>query len=132
MTYADSTEVTRKVLKLETIGTIDTDILADAVATGDELVDATLIDSTVPTPVPDAIKKAATLLAAAEYVDGLAMTGDERSPTAVAWENKAYKILDGWLAENKNSKPAGRYSRNNSSINRPFYGSKTHHRRRRY
>lgn len=140
MSYADSGEVTRKIEKLDVVTTIDSDLLNDAITTADALVDAELVEATIPstTPVivvpatipsttPDSIKKAATLLAQAEYLDGITPHGSDRSPTAVAWEAKAYKIINGWLNENKARIPKGGYNRRNSSKYRPFRGSKKYY-----
>lgn len=134
MTYADSDEVTRKIEKLDVVSEIDADLLTDAIATGDDLVNAELVDTSITGTAPEAITKAATLLAQADYLDNITALGDDRSPAAVAWENKAYKLINGWLAENQTSKPPGGYSRHNTSKHRPFRHSKTHrhHRRRRF
>lgn len=128
MTYADSTEVTRNIEKMEVVSEIDAEILDDAVNTADELVNAELVETTVDqNSPPDALVKAATLLAQAEYLDGLTALGDDRSPTAVAWEAKAYKIINGWLNENKAGIPTGGYNRRNTSKYRPFRGSKKYY-----
>ena len=126
MTYADSNEVTRKIQKLETIATIDSDLLNDAISTGDDLVNAEVQDTSIPSTTPEAIEKAATLLASAEYLDGISTNAEVRNPTAIAWENKAYKLIHGWLAENQTSTPTGGYSRNNTSKHRPYRGNKLH------
>lgn len=131
MTYADSTEVTRKIEKMEVVSEIDPDILDDAVNTADELVNAELVETTLPSPIPSSIVKAATLLAQAEYLDGLTALGDDRSPTAVAWTEKAYKIINGWLNEHEESQTPGGYSRNNTSKYRPFHGNKNYRAMRR-
>lgn len=127
MTYADSTEVTRNIEKMEVVSEIDSDILDDAVNTADELVNAELVETTVDqNSPPDALVKAATLLAQAEYLDGLTALGDDRSPTAVAWTEKAYKIINGWLNEHQESQTPGGYSRGNTSKYRPFHGNKNY------
>jgi len=127
VSYADSGEVTRKIEKLDVVTTIDSDLLNDAITTADELVDAELVEATIPSTTPDSIKKAATLLAQAEYLDGITPHGSDRSPTAVAWEAKAYRIINGWLNENKAGIPTGGYNRRNSSKYRPFRGSKKYY-----
>ncbi len=126
MSYADSTEVTRKIEKLDIVNTIDSQLLDDSVKTGDELVNAELVDISInPDSPPNAIVRAATLLAQAEYLDNLTALGDDRSPTAVAWTEKAYKILNGWIQEHDESIPSGGYNRENTSKYRAFRGSKT-------
>ena len=124
MSYADSTEVTRKIQKMEISRTIDSDLLNDALTTADELVDAELVETTLPSTTPTAIVKAATLLTQAEYLDGLTALGDDRSPTAIAWTEKAYKIINGWLNEHEESQTPRGYSRNNTSKYRPFHGNR--------
>ena len=134
MSYANSEEATRKLQKLEIIGKIDSDILSDSITTADELVDAKLVDISIPNPPPNPITKAATLLAQAEYLDNIAVNRkDSRHPTALAWEDKAYRILEGWIKEDqKNRDPTGKYIRNNSSTHRPFRGNKLHRLNRRW
>jgi hypothetical protein len=127
MTYADSTEVTRKIEQLDVVSTIDSNILDDAIVTADELVNAELVETTVDqNSPPNSIVKAATLLAQAEYLDGLTSLGDNRSPTAIAWTEKAYKIISGWLNEHQESQAPGGYSRGNTSKYRPFHGNKNY------
>lgn len=133
MSYADSNEVTRKIVKLEVVGSIDTDILNDSITTADELVEAELVDISIPDPAPNPIKKAATLLAQAEYLDNISTNSEKRNPTSQAWEDKAYRILLGWINEDKKSRdPTSKYMRNNSSKHRPFRGNKLHSPHRRW
>lgn len=129
LVYANSDEVERRILKLEVVSAIDPDDLADALDTADNMVNAELVDVTVPNPPPAAIVKAATLFASADYLDNLGEQRDDRDPQAVTLDKKGYRILNGWLNENESSKSPGGYNRSNSSRNRPFYGSKTHRNR---
>lgn len=133
MTYADSTNVANRIEKLETVKTADPTTLADAIEAADDLIDAELEAAglSAPSTTPKTLTTAANFLASAEYMDTLTAGAEEASPSAIRWEKKGYKALDAYIRK-PTEDHSNSYSRNNSSINRPFRGSKTHRRRGRF
>ena len=128
MVYADPDKVTRRIAKFTQDTTSDEFLtnLEDALQAADNKINNKINEKAVPTPVPDVIKEIAFLFAMARLLDEYAMTRGERNEIAIAWEKEAKEMLENYPEdENPSAKSGQKYTRNNTSLNRPWQGSKT-------
>lgn len=82
---------------METGSVVNETELAQAILTADFMVDSELDETTLPSTTPAAIVLAANLFAKAAYLDSTTKRKENRSPTATEWDNKAIKIIKGYV-----------------------------------
>lgn len=122
MSYADSDAVKVRLKALK--NDIDDDLINECVQSADDTINAKLIETTLPAVIPDPIRRAATLYAAADGLDILYTGEESRDPAATTWENKADKLIDAYLEAHPEEEETKHYTRHNSDRNRPFHGSR--------
>jgi|GEM_PF-3701210 hypothetical protein len=101
MTYADEDAVKTELNKF---GADGSDELTDALITralvrADQMVKRKLVNTEIPTTVPEEVKEAATLYAVSRALDILYQDQEARSPTAVQNDKDADAILQGYIDE---------------------------------
>lgn len=109
MSYADADVVRAAAEKMEANGTVNENELTEALLTADDLVNSQITETTIPSTTPSEIVRAANLFAKAAYLDSMGKQRENRSPTAVAWDDKAFIILNGYKAANPSTKQNSPY-----------------------
>jgi len=109
MSYADADVVRAAAEKMEVKGTVNEDELAEAIQTADDIINSQLTETAVPSDTPSEIVRAANLFAKAAYLDSIGKHRENRSPTAVAWDDKAWVILNGYKSANSGTKQNSPY-----------------------
>lgn len=131
--YADTARVTKKIASkfVEDIESDEfQDDLEDALTSADNTIKNELNETAIPSTVPETIKEIAYLLSVSRYLDGLKMSGGERNEIAIAWEKQAMNMLKNYPKdENKAAESGQQYTRSNTSLHRPWQGSRTRGRR---
>lgn len=120
--YTTSTLVTLKVSNIKS--TVDSSQMAEALNNADITINSQLDETSLPSTVPSVIKLAATLYAASELLDTWSNKGENRNPTAKAWEAKADKLITSYIQEEPEFKPEQNYTSNQTSRTRAYEGYK--------
>lgn len=124
-TYADADAVKVRLRQYEK--DVTDDLINECVQSAEDIINNKLIETTLPNPTPDEIKRAATYYASA---DGLSVLfeGEEDSPSAVKWEKRANEIIENYINAHPTQSETEHYTRHNSDRNRAWRGSRNHRR----
>lgn len=105
MTYADQDQLEVMLKRWE--NEIDEDLYTEAIKESDNIINRELRlsipDYTVTSPVDDLLEQAGNFYAGMAALDIIFQDENQRSPTAVQWENQATKFLDSFIQEYENS-----------------------------
>lgn len=139
MTYTDSDSVSKRLKNIRgNTGTIDTDLMNEALQSADNLINSQLDEESIPYPsTSDTLTTAATYYAAADILDSNNNMGQNRNPTAQAWTERAESLTQSYIKKYLNDNPESdspqAYHHGLSDSNRPFRGyMRTHPRKRWY
>lgn len=139
MTYTDSTTVTKRLKNIAgNTGTIDTDLMTESLQSADNIINSQLDEEGIPLPtdLPDPLTNAATYYTAADILDSQNNMGQNRNPTAKAWEDKATQLVQSYIKKYINDNPTAdtpqSYHHGLSDSKRPFHGYMHSHSRKRW
>lgn len=129
MTYTDSTTVTKRLKNITgNTGTIDTDLMTEALQSADNIINSQLDEEGIPIPSdqPDTLVNAATYYTAADILDAQNNMSQNRNPTAKAWEDRGSQLVQSYIKKYINDNPTAdtpqSYHHGLSDSKRPFSG----------
>lgn len=108
--YANETSVRTWLKAFDDEEQLPPELLEEALTAADDFINDEIAESSLPSNIPKSISRAATYWAMMEILDAFYNTEENRSPTAVKYEERARERVARYIAENPVMKEEKVYS----------------------